>query len=127
MLSLRSLRNSRTGRVLLAVRENERAVQSFGVNLIRAKLTAFALSGFLAALAGGLLVLHQHNMLGSQLAAENNFRLFSLAVVGGLASPVGVLLSTAVFTTIDFFVSNPAIKLATTGIGLLLILMVFPG
>jgi branched-chain amino acid transport system permease protein len=127
LLSLRSLRNSRTGRVLLAVRENERAVQSFGVNLIRAKLTAFALSGFLAALAGGLLVLHQHNMLASQLAAENNFRLFSLAVVGGLASPVGVLLSTALFTTIDFFVSSPAIKLATTGIGLLFILMVFPG
>jgi branched-chain amino acid transport system permease protein len=127
LLSLRSIRASRTGRVLLAVRENERAVQSYGVNLIRAKLTAFALSGFLAALMGGLLVIHQHNMLGSQLAPENNFRLFSLAVVGGLASPVGVLASAAVFTTIDFFVTAPAIKLATTGFGLLLVLMVFPG
>lgn len=127
LLSLRSLRNSRTGRVLLAVRENERAVQSYGVNLIRAKLTAFALSGFLAALMGALLVIHQHNMLGSQLAPENNFRLFSLAVVGGLGSPAGVLASTAVFTTIDFFITTPAIKLATTGFGLLLVLMVFPG
>jgi branched-chain amino acid transport system permease protein len=124
---MRSLRNSRTGRVLLAVRENERAVQSYGVNLIRAKLTAFAFAGFAAALMGGLLVIHQHNMLGSQLAPEHNFRLFSLAVVGGLGSPVGVLVSTAVFTTIDFFVTTPAIKLATTGFGLLLVLMVFPG
>ena len=127
LLSMRSLRNSRTGRVLLAVRENERAVQSYGVNLIRAKLTAFAFAGFASALMGGLLAIHQHNMLGSQLAPENNFRLFSLAVVGGLGSPVGVLVSTAVFTTIDFFVTTPAIKLATTGFGLLLVLMVFPG
>ena len=127
LASLRSLRSSRTGRVLLAVRENERAVQAYGVNLIRAKLTAFAISGFLAALMGALLVIHQHNMLGSQLAPENNFRLFSLAVVGGLGSPAGVLASTAVFTTIDFFVTTPAIKLATTGFGLLLVLMVFPG
>lgn len=127
LLSMRSLRNSRTGRVLLAVRENERAVQSYGVNLIRAKLTAFALAGFVAALTGGLLALHQHNMLGSQLAPENNFRLFSLAVVGGLGSPVGVLVSTAVFTTIDFFVTTPAVKLATTGFGLLIVLMIFPG
>jgi branched-chain amino acid transport system permease protein len=127
LLSMRSLRNSRTGRVLLAVRENERAVQSYGVNLIRAKLTAFAFAGFYAALMGGLLVVHQHNMLGSQLAPENNFRLFSLAVVGGLGSPIGVLASTALFTTIDFFVTTPAIKLATTGFGLLFVLMIFPG
>ena len=53
-ISMRSLRNSRTGRVMLAVRENERAVQSYGVNLIRAKLTAFAFSGFIAALAGAV-------------------------------------------------------------------------
>jgi branched-chain amino acid transport system permease protein len=127
LMSVTSLRKTRTGRVLLAVRENERAVQAYGVNLIRAKLTAFAFSGFLAALMGGLLALHQHNMLGTQLAPENNFRLFSLAVVGGLGSPVGVLASTAVFTTIDFFVTTPAIKLATTGFGLLFVLMIFPG
>ncbi len=48
--------DSRTGRVLLALRENERGAQSFGINVIRAKLTAFALSGFLAAFAGCLLV-----------------------------------------------------------------------
>jgi hypothetical protein len=40
---------------------------------------------------------------------------------------VGVLAATAVFTTIDFFVTTPAVKLATTGFGLLLVLMVFPG
>ena len=53
---MRGIRRSRTGRVLLALRENERGAQSFGINVLRAKLTAFAISGFLAAFAGCLLV-----------------------------------------------------------------------
>ena len=55
-LGLTGIRRSRTGRVIVAIRENERAAQSFSVGLVRAKLTAFALSGFLAAVAGCLLV-----------------------------------------------------------------------
>ena len=46
------LRRSRTGRVLIAIRENERAARSYGVNATRTQLAAFAFSGFLAAVAG---------------------------------------------------------------------------
>src|SRR5205807_5420317 len=63
--AVRGLRASRTGRVLIGVRENERAVQAYGVNLVRAKLTAFAVSGFLAAFAGCLLVHQQQNYLST--------------------------------------------------------------
>ena len=42
---LRGIRRSRTGRVIIAVRENERAAQSFSVDVVRAKLTAFVVSG----------------------------------------------------------------------------------
>ena len=56
---VRGLRRSRTGRVLIGVRENERAAQAYGVNVTSAKLTAFAVSGFLAAFAGALFVHHQ--------------------------------------------------------------------
>jgi branched-chain amino acid transport system permease protein len=45
--AVRGLRRSRIGRVLIAVRENERGVQAYGVNATSAKLTAFAISGFL--------------------------------------------------------------------------------
>lgn len=126
LVSMRSIRTSRTGRVLLAVRENEAAAQAFGVNLVRAKLTAFAYAGFVAALMGGLMLMHQHNMLTSQLAPEQNFRLFTIAVVGGLAAPAGVLVATAAFTAIDFFIKLQWIKLLTTGFGLLFVLMLFP-
>ena len=40
-LATRGIRRSRTGRVIIAVRENERAAQSFSIPAVRAKLTAF--------------------------------------------------------------------------------------
>ena len=39
------IRRSRTGRVIMAVRDNERAAQAFAVSAARAKLTAFSISG----------------------------------------------------------------------------------
>lgn len=127
VLSVRSLRNSRTGRALLASRENERAAQAFGVNLTRARLTAFALAGFIAALAGAALAFHQHGMFVTPLNAENSLRLFSIVVFGGLGSVPGVVLGAAFFTFFDFFVTDPTLQLVTSGAGLLLVLLFIPG
>ena len=41
------IRKSRLGRVLVAVRDNEKGVQAYGVSVLRAKIAAFALSGFI--------------------------------------------------------------------------------
>ena len=46
------IRKSRTGRVLVALRENERGACAYGVSAVGAKLTAFAISGFFASIAG---------------------------------------------------------------------------
>ena len=53
-LATRGIRRSRTGRVIIAVRENERAAQSFSIPVVRAKLTAFVVSGVLAGIGGAL-------------------------------------------------------------------------
>ncbi len=50
------IRRSRTGRVIVAIRDNERAAQSFAVPAVRAKLTAFTISGAIAGAAGTLFV-----------------------------------------------------------------------
>jgi branched-chain amino acid transport system permease protein len=126
LLSMRSVRASRIGRVFLAVRENERGAQAFGVNILRTKLIAFAMSGFLAALAGGLLVLHQHARLTIQLGAEENLRLFLIAVVGGLGSATGVLVSVTLFQIVDFFVQSVDFRLLFNAVGVLIILVVYP-
>lgn len=126
LLSMKSIRASRIGRVFLAVRDNERGAQAFSVNVLRAKLTAFAMSGFVAALGGALFVLLQHNRLSIQLGAEENLRLFEIAVVGGLGSVTGVLASVVLFQIVDFVVPSPEFRLLFNFVGVLIILTAYP-
>jgi len=127
MLSVRALRSSRVGRVLVATRDNERAAQAAGISPVRARLLAFSFSGFLAGIAGALLVVLQRGLLTSAYTPENSIRLFSMAVFGGVASVPGVMLGATYFTVIDYFVSDPYVRLLSSGVGLLVVLMVWPG
>src|SRR5207244_1440417 len=83
---VRGVRRSRTGRVLIAIRENDSAARSYGINTTRTNLACFALSGFIAAVAGVLLV---HQQTGLQVGAGNlylpdeSLRVFSMVVIGG--------------------------------------------
>ncbi|MGQ0434776.1 MAG: ABC transporter permease [Microthrixaceae bacterium] len=133
VVMVRGVRNSRTGRVLIGVRDNERGAQSYGVNLISAKLTAFGVSGFLAAAAGALLV-HSQESLGIQpYAPARSFQVFILVVIGGLGSIPGALLGPVFIEGIEYFRSlfpetiRNILFFLTTGIGLILILMFLPG
>jgi len=57
-LAVSNLRRSSVGRYLIAVRGNERAAASLGLNVARLKLYAFAVSSVLAAV-GGILIIYQ--------------------------------------------------------------------
>ena len=129
LLVVRGVRRSRTGRVLIAIRENDSAARSYGINTTRTNLACFALSGFIAAVAGVLLV---HQQTGLQVGAgnlylpEESLRVFSMVVIGGLGSLPGVLLGAAYVWGTQYFLPGQWSFLAT-GAGLLLILMVLPG
>ncbi len=114
LASVRSLRRSRTGRILVATRDNERAAQSYAINPIRAKLSAFALSGFFAALAG--VALRRSTSTACRrtiLDPETSVRVFSMAVIGGLGSIPGALLGAAYLTFVDYssFTREPLSRL----------------
>jgi branched-chain amino acid transport system permease protein len=120
------LRRSRTGRVLIAIRENEKAAQAYGINVIRTQLAAFALSGFLAALAGSLYVHQQNGLTAAPYAPERSLQLFSMVVIGGLGSLPGALLGATYVQGADFFLPSEW-KYLASGVGLLFILLIFPG
>ena len=84
------LRRSRIGRVLVATRENERGVQAYGVNVTRAKLVAFATSGFLAAVAGVLILYGQEALYPGGADPQSSIGAFVTVVIGGLGSMTGV-------------------------------------
>jgi branched-chain amino acid transport system permease protein len=113
--------------VLIALRENPRAAESYGVNALRTTLAAFAFSGFLAATAGVLFVHHQHalsNSVGGN--PEASLRVFAIAVIGGLGSIPGALLGTLYVFTMQYYMPLEYRFLAT-GFGLLALLLVLPG
>jgi branched-chain amino acid transport system permease protein len=95
-LAVMGLRRSRTGRALIASRENEQATQAFGVNLTRARLQAFVVSGFFAALGGALFAYQVGGASGGGFTPEFSERLFLMTVVGGLGAVAGPFLG-AVF------------------------------
>ena len=122
-----SMRRSRTGRVLIAMRENERTAQSFGVNLVRTRLATFALSGFLAAFAGVLLVTHQHRLAPASFGPEASIQIFLMAVIGGLGSVPGALTGAIYLGLLNLFVDSSVARALGSGGVLLLLLLVFPG
>ena len=122
----RNLRRTRLGRSFIALRDNEMHAQAFGVRPISAKLSAFALSGFFAALAGGLLAYHQQSLRFDRFQAEYSLAIFAMVVIGGMGSMTGAVLGAVYVRTIQFYLPNEYQFLAT-GFGMLVLLLVFPG
>jgi branched-chain amino acid transport system permease protein len=120
------IRNSRTGRVLVALRENERAAASYGVSVVRAKLTAFALSGFIAAIAGVLLVVQNGRFTLGLFPESDNLVVFTAAVVGGLGSVTGSAIGALFLKGGDWFLAD-AWRLFASSIGVLVVLLLVPG
>jgi branched-chain amino acid transport system permease protein len=122
------LRRSRTARALIGARDNEAAAQAFGINLVRARLGAFAVSGFLAAIAGGLYAYSQYGVNVQSFTPAASIRVFLMAVIGGLGSVAGPLLGAAYVGMAEIFGSgNSLIALGATGIGVIALLLFLPG
>jgi branched-chain amino acid transport system permease protein len=126
LIGLRGVRHSRTGRVLIALRDNERGAQAYSIDVVRAKLTAFAISGFVAAVAGALFVHHQQAFGSGPYQPSENLAVFAMAVVGGVTSLPGALLGAFYLLGTRWFLPIEWQFLAS-GFGVLLVLMVLPG
>jgi branched-chain amino acid transport system permease protein len=130
---VRGIRHSRTGRVLIGVRENARAAQAFGVNATTAKLTGFGLAGFIAAAAGAIFVHHQQSLGLSAYDVSQSRRAFTMVVIGGLGTIPGAFLGAFFIQGVDYFrnlfpsVVRPYLQFFTSGIGLIFVLLLLPG
>jgi ABC-type branched-subunit amino acid transport system ATPase component/ABC-type branched-subunit amino acid transport system permease subunit len=126
VLAVLGMRSSRTGRALVAIRENDRAASSFGVNPRTTTLQAFAVSGFLAAFAGALFVHQQNGLQLDSYSAGESLVVFTMVVIGGLGSVPGALLGALFVRGVTWWLPVEW-QILATGVGMLVVLLVFRG
>ncbi|TMK83399.1 MAG: branched-chain amino acid ABC transporter permease [Actinobacteria bacterium] len=119
------VRRARSGRALLATRDNSRAAGAMAVPTTASKLSGFVLSGVIAGVAGGLHVMILHGARVGTYQPVSSLEVFSMAVIGGMGSVGGALLG--VFGLRLLQGVSDAYRLLVTGSGLLVILLVLPG
>lgn len=90
--------NSAHGRAMLAVREDEIAAETMGVNATKYKVTAFVVGAAFAGLAGGLYAHYMMFIDPKSFGFFKSFETLSMVVMGGLGSITGSILSAAVLT-----------------------------
>jgi ABC-type branched-subunit amino acid transport system permease subunit/ABC-type branched-subunit amino acid transport system ATPase component len=121
-------RRTGIGRSLLAVRDNETNAAAYTVSPTRAKLIAFALSGGVAAFAGGLFAAGHTTQIPDYFTADESIRVLAISVVGGLSSVTGAVLGTIVIVGIPtVFEGTRQLQLFASGVGMLVLLLYCPG
>jgi len=126
-LALRGVRHSRTGRAIVALRENERAAQAYSIAPVPAKLTAFTISGAVAGVAGGLFVHLSQSFDLTSYGAGDSIDVFTASVVGGLGSLFGGVLGAVFLRGSQWFITAAEWRLLSSALGVLLVLLILPG
>ena len=118
------------GRSMMAVRDNEPAAATFGVSPTRIKLVSFVLAGMIAGLAGwfyGALQVNfnSFNQPGT-FGPELSILLVAMVMLGGVTTVTGALLGALWVRGIPYLFGTN-VGLITSGVGLLVVLLVLPG
>ncbi len=93
------VRNGRLGRTFLAVRSNERAAASIGIDVARAKLSAFAIAAFVAGIGGGLLAYQQQNVNAATFTLWTSLTILAITYVGGVGRITGAVAAGALLAS----------------------------
>lgn len=91
-VALEVVSRSRLGASWLAVSHSERAAASLGVSVPLSKLSAFAISSFIAGVSGGLLAGYMGTLLADNFSMMQSLVLFAVAIMVGAQFPLGAIL-----------------------------------
>ncbi|HZR73027.1 branched-chain amino acid ABC transporter ATP-binding protein/permease [Bradyrhizobium sp.] len=124
------LADTRLGRAMRAVRDNELAAGVVGVDVFRTKVIAFALCAVLGGLAGGLFAGGFAYVSPDQFSFAESVVFLTMSLLGGVASPIGSAIGTGLLILIPewlrFLKSVPGLYLAIYGLSVILIIRYMP-
>jgi branched-chain amino acid transport system permease protein len=124
------LKDTRLGRAMRAVRDNELAASVAGINVYRTKVASFAISALLGGLGGGLFAGGFTYVSPDQFSFAESIVFLTMALLGGVASPIGSVIGTGLLILIPewlrFLKSVPGLYLAIYGVAVILIIVFMP-
>jgi branched-chain amino acid transport system permease protein len=118
------LRDSRIGWAWRAIREDELAAASMGINTTVSKLQAFAIGASFAGFAGGLLASWQRSVFPDNFLFQESINVLAMVILGGMGSVVGVILGAAIIVALpEIFRDLALYRLLAFG-ALMMVLMI---
>ena len=124
------LPDTRLGRAMRAVRDNELAASVTGVDVFRTKVSAFAISALLGGIGGGLFAGGFSYVSPDQFSFAESIVFLTMSLLGGVASPIGAVIGTGLLILIPewlrFLKSIPGLYLAIYGLSVILIVRFMP-
>lgn len=101
---IRRLVDSRIGRAWMAMREDEIAAASMGIDLVRTKLLAFGLGAAFAGFAGAIYANSLSSANPSQFKFDVSVLVLSMIILGGLGNIWGVIFGAVVLAMSDRYI-----------------------
>jgi branched-chain amino acid transport system permease protein len=124
------LPDTRIGRAMRAVRDNELAASVAGIDIFRTKVAAFALCALLGGIGGGLFAGGFSYVSPDQFSFAESIVFLTMALLGGVASPIGAAIGTGLLILIPewlrFLKTIPGLYLAIYGLFVILIVRFMP-
>src|SRR6266545_4229201 len=100
------LRRSRLGRAWMAMREDELAAASMGIDLVRTKLLAFSMGASFSGFAGAFFGAYLGSITPSSFQFDKSVLILSMVILGGLGNIPGVILGGLIIVSADIFFLN---------------------
>jgi ABC-type branched-subunit amino acid transport system permease subunit len=128
VLMVRIWRDRGIARRLIAVRDNEVTAAAAGIHVVRTKLQAFALSGFVAGYAGVCLAFGLERFSTATFDPTVSLLVVSMVVIGGLDSITGALIGALYLVGLPaIFGTTTTTQFLTSGVGVLAVILYLPG
>jgi branched-chain amino acid transport system permease protein len=126
------IRRSQVGRIMLAVRSNERAAAATGIKVAHVKVMAFGLSAVIAGIGGGLLAYQNSGVDPTAFGPINSLTILAFAYIGGVVSISGAVIGGLLVSQgVGFYVLSSLINVTGLydligGVGLILAAVLQP-
>lgn len=95
-----NLINSRSGRAIMAIRDNRIAAESVGLSVTKYKMMAFVISAALAGMAGALYSLNYSSITASKFKFDTSILVLVFVVLGGIGNIRGSIIAAALLTVL---------------------------